>query len=76
MMYGRHQLSRGLLGDSRLDTSYGWSIGEIAADDYRLLFGSAEAVAQRPAHMNRELAHPDEVNGLRDYLLGPWRSGS
>lgn len=63
-----------LASDSRLDTSYTWSRGEIIADDYRLLFGSAAAVAQAPNHMNFDIPEPGDVRGLRDYLLGPFRS--
>lgn len=68
-----HQ-ARGIAGDARLETSYRWSNGEIIADDYRLLFGSAAAVAQRPNHLNWEIAAPGDVPGLRDFLLGPFRS--
>jgi hypothetical protein len=66
--------ARGLAGDNRLDTSYRWSRGEIVAEDYRLLFGSPAAVAQRPAHMNADIAAPADVAGLREFLLGPFRT--
>lgn len=58
--------------DSRLGTSYTWDPGEILADDYRLLFGSAAAVGQRPTHMNRYVADPRNQPGLRDWFLTTW----
>jgi hypothetical protein len=66
--------SKTLATDSRLDSSYVWSRGEIIADDYRLLFGSATALAQRPNHMNPDIPNPADVPGLRDFLLGPFRT--
>lgn len=58
--------------DDRLGTSYTWDRGEIIGDDYRLLFGSPAAVAQRPAHMNRSLVDPRNQPGLRDWFLESW----
>jgi hypothetical protein len=60
--------ARGIASDPRLDDTYSWSKGEIIADDYRLLFGSASAIAQRPTHLNRDIADPRDVAGLRTYL--------
>jgi hypothetical protein len=64
--------ARSLDGDSRLDTSYSWSRGEIIADDYRLLFGSAQAIAQGPRHLNADLPDPRDVPGLRAFLMDSW----
>lgn len=64
--------ARGLDGDSRLDSSYTWDRREIIADDYRLLFGSAEAIAQRPHHLNSYLAAPATVPGLGSFLDEVW----
>lgn len=61
-----------LAEDSRLGSSYGWDKAEIIADDYRLLFGSEAAIAQRPTHMNGSIAHPSTVPGLRSFLLDSW----
>lgn len=61
-----------LAEDSRLDSSYGWDRAEIAADDYRLLFGSAAAVQERPAHMNSSIPHPSQMPGLRDFFVSTW----
>jgi hypothetical protein len=66
--------ARGLLGDSRIDTTYSWSRNEIIAEDYRLLFGSTLAVSQAPGHMNADIPEPGDVPGLREYLLGGFRS--
>lgn len=72
--WNRYLTVRDLAGDPRMGTSYGWSRDEIIAEDYRLLFGSAAAVAQAPSHMNNDIAEPGDVPGLRDYLLGPFRT--
>jgi hypothetical protein len=64
-----------LATDPRLDSSYAWDRGEIIADDYRLLFGSAAAIAQRPVHMNTAIPDPRDVPGLRDFLLRTWGGG-
>jgi hypothetical protein len=61
-----------LAGDSRLDSSYSWTRGEIIAEDYRLLFGSADAVSQAPTHMNTAIADPRNQPGLRDWFLKSW----
>ncbi len=63
---------RGLAGDSRLDSSYGWDRAEIIAEDFRLLFGSAAVLAQQPKHMNPDIPDPRDVPGLRDFLLTGW----
>jgi major membrane immunogen (membrane-anchored lipoprotein) len=62
--------ARGLAGDDRLDSSYSWDRDEIIGDDYRLLFGSSEAISQRPKHLNADIADPRDVGGLRAYLEG------
>ncbi|HET7735188.1 MAG TPA: Ig-like domain-containing protein [Nocardioidaceae bacterium] len=66
--------SQTLATDSRTGSSYSWQIGEIIADDYRLLFGSSSAVGQRPTHMTSGLPDPRNVPGLRDLLLNAWSS--
>ena len=58
--------ARGLTGDSRVGSSYTWDVGELIAEDYRLLFGSEEA-KQRP-HMNGNIPAPRDVPGLENYL--------
>ena len=63
--------ARGLAGDPRVDSSYNWSKDEMIADDYRMLFGSAAAVAQA-GYINSEVADPRTVPGLRDFLLTGW----
>lgn len=66
--------ARGLAGDPRIESSYSWSRGEIIADDYRLLFGSAASLTQRPNHLNSDISEPADVPGLRDFMLGPFRT--
>ena len=68
--------ARGLAGETRLDSSYMWDRGEIIADDYRLLFGSAKVVDQNPWHKNYEIADPRNVSGLRDFLANEWTRGA
>lgn len=65
--------ARGLTGDARLNSSYGWSVGEMIAEDYRQLFGSATAAAA--SQINRDIPPPSEVPGLADYLAGAFRDG-
>jgi hypothetical protein len=57
-----------LRSDPRLDSSYTWDRSEIIADDYRLLFGSALAISERPSHMNADIPEPGDVAGLRSFL--------
>jgi hypothetical protein len=61
-----------LATDSRTGSSYTWQPAEIVADDYRLLFGTAAAVSQRPSHLNTSIPAPADVPGLRDWLLNSW----
>jgi hypothetical protein len=60
--------ARGLVGDPRLGSAMAWDPAEMIAEDYRQLFGSAEAAAA--AQMNRDIPRADQVAGLRDYLYG------
>jgi hypothetical protein len=62
-----------LATDSRLDTTYGWSRNEIAAEDYRLLFGSPAAISQAPTHLNTSIPEPVDVPNLRHFFLSTWR---
>ena len=64
--------ARGILNDPRLDSTYNWSRHEIIADDYRLLFGSALAISERPTHLNSDLPDPRDVPGLRTFLQSYW----
>jgi hypothetical protein len=47
------------------------SLAEIAADDYRLLFGSPKAISGRPNHMNLNIPDPRQVQ----QGLGTWMKG-
>ena len=60
-------VARGLVGDTRIGTSYAWQPKELIADDYRQLFGSPSARLATP--LNRDLPPAEEVPGLRDYLM-------
>lgn len=62
-----------LATDSRTDSSYSWSRGEIVADDYRLLFGTNAAITQRPSHMSSGLVDPRNVPHLRNFFLYTWQ---
>lgn len=61
-----------LATDSRTGSSYIWTPDEIAADDYRLLFGSAQAIAQRNASLNQRIPDPRNQPGLREWFLATW----
>ena len=61
-----------LATDSRTGSSYIWTPDEIMADDYRLLFGSAEAIAQRNSSLNLRIPDPRSQPGLRDWFLATW----
>jgi len=67
-------IARGLYGDPRLGTSgdTSWDVDEIAADDYRLLFGTDLAISERPRHKNTYITDPRNVPGLRDFFLNTW----
>jgi hypothetical protein len=61
-----------LATDLRTGSSYSWTPDEIAADDYRLLFGSAQAIAQRSLSLNQKIPDPRDQPGLRDWFLATW----
>jgi hypothetical protein len=63
--------ARALANDPRLGTSYAWSVDEIIAEDYRQLFGTANA--RTGGQINGEIPLAPDVSGLRDYLAGPFR---
>ena len=64
--------ARGLLGDSRVDSSYNWSTSEMAADDYRMLFGTAKAISQS-GYINTQAVDPRYVvPGLKEFLVSSW----
>jgi 5-hydroxyisourate hydrolase-like protein (transthyretin family) len=58
--------ARGILSDSRLDSSHAWNRNELISEDYRQLFGTANA--QAAPQENRDLPSAAAVMGLRDYL--------
>lgn len=59
--------ARGLAGDERINTSYGWSVRELIAEDYRQLFGSANARAVAP--LNNQIPPAADVAGLAGFVL-------
>jgi hypothetical protein len=61
-----------LATDSRTGSSYNWSPSEVAADDYRLLFGSPTAISQRNASLNQQIPDPRSQPGLDNWFLGTW----
>jgi hypothetical protein len=69
--WGAYLSARGLVGDSRLDTTLNWSKNEMLADDYRMLFGSPIAVSQSD-YINPGAPDPRTVTGLRDFLATSW----
>jgi hypothetical protein len=65
---------RGIYGDARLNTSYAWNSRELIAEDYRQLFGSANA--QIGGQINPDLPLAKDVPGLKDYLSGAFITGT
>ena len=63
--------ARGLTGDSRVDSTYGWNKAELIAEDYRQLFGSPNAAAAPQA--NKDIPPAAQVAGLKDYLATTFR---
>jgi Bacterial Ig-like domain len=63
--------ARGLLGDSRVDSSYSWSKNEMLADDYRMLFGDSAAQSEA-SYINPNVPDPRTVVGLKDFFVGVW----
>jgi Bacterial Ig domain len=63
--------ARGILGDSRLDTSYMWNRNEMLAEDYRLLFGTLTAQSGM-TQMNYQVPDARQVTGLKDFLASSW----
>lgn len=63
--------ARGILGDTRLGTTYAWQVPELIADDYRLLFGDAAAVSSG-GYIQPLLPDPRTVAGLKDFLATGW----
>lgn len=58
--------------DSRIGTSYSWDPGEMIAEDYRLLFGSAAAVSESPNSLNTDIVAPSAQPGLSSWFLSSW----
>jgi hypothetical protein len=63
--------ARGLVGETRLDSSYNWAKDEMLADDYRLLFGTALAQSQA-SYINADVADPRTVPGLKEFFTSVW----
>lgn len=58
--------ARGLLGNPLVGSSYAWDPKEILAEDYRQLFGTANAASY--AQMNLQIPPAAQVPGLKDWL--------
>jgi SdrD B-like domain/FlgD Ig-like domain len=63
--------ARGISGDPRLESSHAWAARELIAEDYRQLFGTANARAMRQE--NTDLPPAADVPGLRDFLATTFR---
>jgi len=62
---------RGLAGNPLLDSSYQWTIREMIADDYRLLFGTSSAQSEM-AYINPAIPEPRTVAGLKNWFVNTW----
>ena len=69
--WDRYLAARGLSGDPRVDSSYNWSAVEMAADDYRRLFGSAAAQSEL-TYINSQVPDSKAVAGLADFFVNQW----
>ena len=58
--------ARGLEGDPRVNSAYGWHVEELIAEDYRQLFGSPNARLRPQA--NPDIPPASSVSGLREFL--------
>lgn len=58
--------ARGLAGDPRVNSTYAWQAQEMIAEDYRQLFGSANA--RSGGQMNTAIPPASQVPGLATFL--------
>jgi hypothetical protein len=63
-----------LATDTRTDTTSAWATAEIIAEDYRLLFGDASAINERPTPFNTDIPDPRTLPQLKTFLLITWRT--
>jgi chitodextrinase len=63
-----YQKARGIYGNPLVNSSYGWNVQEMIADDYRQLFGSPSSKVY--SHLNSEVPSAQDVPGLKEYLSG------
>lgn len=68
--------ARGLLGDSRLESSYGWRTKEIYAEDYRQLLASPMAWQESQYQFNNDIPAATAVPGLAQFLCTTWSNGA
>jgi hypothetical protein len=61
-----------LANSPSLNSSYSWMDYEMAADDYRRLFGTPAAQSQL-AFLNSNVPDSRAVTGLADFFLNTWR---
>jgi hypothetical protein len=66
--------ARGLLGDARLNSTKCWQPAELIAEDYRQLFGAAEA--RTKSLCVKDIPAANQVPGLRDFLGLTWTNGA
>lgn len=64
--------SQTLAQNTKLNTTYNWMDYEMAADDYRRLFGSTNAKAQL-SFLNSGVPDSSQVGGLATFFLETWR---
>ncbi len=72
--FSTYLAARGLAGDPRVGTSYRWMPAEMIAEDYRQLFGSANA--RSAWQTNQDIPTPDQVPGLREFFLTTYQSSA
>lgn len=72
--FSTYLAARGVTNDPRLSTSKAWDPSEMAAEDYRQLFGSPSAAAYPQA--NTDLPRAVDVPGLSDFFHNVYAGSS
>lgn len=67
-----YEQARGIYGNPNVGTTYCWMPFEMAADDYRILFGTT-AAASEMSYLNPYVPPPNQVAGLSNWFLTSFR---
>jgi hypothetical protein len=67
-----YEQARGIYGNPSVGSTYCWTPFEMAADDYRILFGTP-AAASEMTYLNPYVPPPTQVAGLSNWFLSTFR---